>query len=140
MTKPSVILVREWEQQMSSSGCCGRLEGDFLFTRGGSYFPERRREMEGAGALYQALRAEFGEAVEVRVVDPRNWLSLLPILMRDFRRFGVPFRSRWATLSRMTVNAAIVNGRLLSRGAWPDLERVAAALSEGMPAPQSAEL
>lgn len=136
MTRPSVILVREWEQQMSSSGCCGRLEGDFLNVGGTPCFLERRREMEGAGALYRALRGEFGEAIELRVVDPRNWLSLLPILIRDFLRFDVTLRSGWATLTGMTVNAAVVNGRLLSRGPWPDLDQVVRAVAQGIPSSQ----
>lgn len=92
--------------------------------------------MEGAGALYRALRGEFGEAIELRVVDPRNWLSLLPILIRDFLRFDVTLRSGWATLTGMTVNAAVVNGRLLSRGPWPDLDQVVRAVAQGIPSSQ----
>jgi len=86
--------------------------------------------MEGAGALYQALKAEFGETIEIRVVDPRNWLSLLPVLISDFRRLGISFRSACPTLTGTTVNASVVNGRLLSRGAWPDLGHVARAPGE----------
>jgi hypothetical protein len=48
--RPSVILVREWEQQLSSSGCCGRIEGDFLSKPGGQpTFPERRAAVEAMG-------------------------------------------------------------------------------------------
>jgi len=55
--RPSIILVREWEQQLSSSGCCGRIEGDFLHfgTEAERPFQERRSAMECAGTLYRAL-------------------------------------------------------------------------------------
>lgn len=116
----SVILVREWEGQMSSSGCCGRLEGDFLNRRGKPCFPERRRDMEAAGVLYQALRQAGG--VEVHVVDPRNLLALIPCLIRDFYRHGVGARDALRTLFGLSVTSVVVNGRLVSRGRWPTAE------------------
>lgn len=131
MVKPSVLFVREWEQQMSSSGCCGRLEGDFLNWNGSSCFPERRRIMEEAGSVYREIREKYGDTVELRIVDPRNWPALLPILVRDFRRHHVPIREALKTLTGLTVNALVVNGRLVSQGDWPDQERVAGVLSEG---------
>jgi len=125
-----VILVREWEQQMSSSGCCGRLEGDLLaWGEGGERcFPERRRTMEAMGPLYRALRERYGDAVEIRVVDPRNLVSLLPTLMTDFRRYGVGLVDALRTLFGISVETVIVNGRIVSRGAWPEPERVWARL------------
>jgi len=130
---PSLILVREWEQQMSSSGCCGRLEGDLLDWGGERCFPERRALMEGAGTLYRAARRAFGEEVEIRVVDPRNMVSLLPILLRDFRRHRVPLRQALRTLAGLGVNSVVVNGRLLSRGPWPDRREVCLALGTALP-------
>ena len=68
--RPSVILIREWETQMSSSGCCGRLEGDFLVQQGGERcFPERRSAMEAMGPLYRDLRTRYGDALEITVAD-----------------------------------------------------------------------
>ena len=67
--RPSVLLIREWEQQMSSSGCCGRLEGDFLAPRGERCFPERRSVMEAMGPLYRDLRSQYGDEVEINVVE-----------------------------------------------------------------------
>ncbi|MEX1258980.1 MAG: hypothetical protein WEG36_15400 [Gemmatimonadota bacterium] len=128
MMRPSVILVREWEQQMSSSGCCGRLEGDFLSWNGETCFPERRREMEKAGSVYREVRKRLGESVDLRVVDPRNWISLLPILLRDFRRYRVPPREWLRTIGGLKVNAVVVNGRLIASGEWPDPAVLAAAL------------
>ncbi|MDX1567836.1 MAG: hypothetical protein R3223_08540, partial [Longimicrobiales bacterium] len=110
--KPSVIFVREWDQQMSSSGCCGRVEGDFLGT--GTVrervFAERRECMEDVGVLYRALRHRFGEEVEIRILDPRNLLSLIPILWQEGRRHGVPVGETLRSLLRLSVNMVIVNG------------------------------
>ena len=120
-TRPSVIFVREWDQQLSSSGCCGRVEGDFLGT--GTVrervFSERRECMQDVGVLYRALRDEFGEDVEIRVLDPRNLVSLVPILWGEGRRHGVPVPERLATVLRVSVNMLIVNGRIVARGGWP---------------------
>lgn len=129
--RPSVILVREWEQQMSSSGCCGRLEGDVLLWRGERCFPERRAHMESAGGLYRAIQERFGDTVQVHVVDPRNLPGLLPMLLRDFWRHRVPARTALRTLSAMTVTTVVVNGRLFSSGGWPPAGLLCDALSDG---------
>lgn len=131
--RPSVLLVREWEQQMSSSGCCGRLEGDFLAPGGERCFPERRNIMEAMGPLYQALRTTYGDAVDVRVVDPRNFPTLLTLLVRDWRAHGVGLRDIARTMGRMSVTSVIVNGRLIARGAWPSFGTVRDALGPDVP-------
>ncbi len=122
----SLLLIREWEQQMSSSGCCGRLEGDLLsWSRDGQRcFPERRRVMEGAGALYREVQELYGKSVEIRIVDPRNPLSLLPLLLRDFRRYGVGVFPALRTLFGISVASVVVNGRLVSRGEWPEASKL----------------
>lgn len=124
---PSVLLIREWEGQTSGSGCCGRLEGDLPFCEQQTLAPERRAVMERMGPLYQALRKRFGSSIELEVVDPRN-VSLLFLLVRDFRRYGVGFGSALRTLARIPVQAVVVNGRIVARGEWPDPEEVARML------------
>ncbi len=123
--KPSVVLVREWEQQMSGSGCCGRLEGDVLGGAGGErVFAERRAIMEAMGPLYRRLRGRFGDDLDLLVVDPRNQISLIPRLVRDFRRYGVGWREAARTLRDLSTSTVVVNGRLFARGAWPPAEAV----------------
>ena len=118
--RPSVILIREWEMQMSSSGCCGRLEGDFLVHRGERCFPERRVVMESMGPLYRDLRSRYGTALEINVVDPRNLISLIALFVRDARAHRVGIMDALGTLLRLKVNTVVVNGRLLARGRWPE--------------------
>jgi len=129
---PSVILIREWEQQMSSSGCCGRLEGDFLRSEGEPVFPERREAMESMGSLYRAVRERFGDAVELHVVDPRSWPTLLTLLVRDVRRQDVGIGEFFRTLLRLPVRGVIVNGRLVARNEWPPKEVVFEAVEEAL--------
>jgi hypothetical protein len=127
--RPSVILVREWEQQLSSSGCCGRIEGDFLSKPGGQpSFPERRAAVEAMGPLYRGLRERYGDTIDLQVADPRSFITLIPLLVRDFRRHRVGLRTAIRTLTRTPVTGVIVNGELIATGAWPPLEDVAEAI------------
>ena len=116
----SVILVREWEQQMSSSGCCGRIEGDMLDAGGARVFAERRAIMEAMGPLYRALKETAGERVEIMVIDPRNQISLLPRLFRDFWRYRTGLGAALTTLRDLSQQTVVVNGRIFARGYWPD--------------------
>jgi len=123
MAKPHVILIREWEQQLTGSGCCGKLEGDVVVCPEGRVFAERRAVMERMGAVYQAIKSRFGEAVEIDVVDPRN-AGLFFILLGDFRAFRVGFRDALATLFRIPKQAVIVNGRIADLTEFPDPRRI----------------
>jgi len=124
---PSVILIREWEAQVSGSGCCGRLEGDFLQCESQPVAAERRAVMERMGPLYTSLRQRFGDTAVIDVVDPRN-VTLLFMLLRDFFAFRVGFLEALRTLARIPIQAVVVNGRIVARGEWPAFEVVAAVI------------
>ncbi len=132
-TRPSVILIREWEEQLSGSGCCGRVEGDFLTSKGEPIFRERRACMEAMAPLSRALRERFGDTIELQVVDPRNSF-LVFLLLRDFWAFRVGLVEALKTIGRIPIQAVIVNGRLLSRGEWPDPIEVVQILEEAISA------
>jgi hypothetical protein len=132
-TRPSVILVREWEEQLSGSGCCGRVEGDFLTSRGQPTFRERRAGMEAMAPLSRTLRERFGDAIELQVVDPRNSF-LMFLLLRDCWAFRVGFVEALKTIGRLPVQAVVVNGRLIARGEWPDPLEVVQLLEEAISA------
>ena len=126
----SVILVRESEQQLTGSGCCGRLEGGFVKRPNGeSIFAEQRAIMEEMGPLYRGLRQRYGDGVELQVLDPRN-SSLIVMLIRDFWRYRVGLREALRTLFRIPVQAVVVNGRLIARGCWPELQEVASIVDQ----------
>lgn len=127
-----MILIREWEQQMSSSGCCGRLEGDVLLQQGVRCFPERRETMEEMGPLYRALRERWADEIDVHVVDPRNLPTLLGLLSRDVRAGRVGLLRALRTLFGVSVTSVVVDGRIVSRGRWPTADEVEAALGLGV--------
>jgi hypothetical protein len=132
-TRPSVILIREWEEQLSGSGCCGRVEGDFLTRQGEPVFRERRACMEAMGPLSRTLRERFSDAIELQVVDPRN-PALVFLLLRDFWAFRVGLIEALRTTAGLPIQAVVVNGRLLSRGEWPDPFKVVQILEEAISA------
>ena len=132
-TRPSVILIREWEAQLSGSGCCGRLEGDFLAREGEPVFRERRACMEAMAPLSRTLRERFGDAIELQVVDPRNPV-LLFLLLRDFWAFRVGLVEALKTIGGLPIQAVVLNGQLLSRGEWPDPLEVVEILEEAISA------
>ncbi|MBI4520290.1 MAG: hypothetical protein HY701_05605 [Gemmatimonadetes bacterium] len=130
--RPRVLFIREWEQQMSSSGCCGRLEGDLLLCgeNGERVFAERRRVMEALGPLYRAVQERYGDAVEREIVDPRNLLALAGRLLSDFLRYRVGLRAAVRTLAGLSATCVIINGRLFARGEWPTPHRLIAHLDQ----------
>lgn len=130
MARHRVMLVRQWDQQLGGSGCCGRLDADAVR----SVNPEQdnpfaycRPDMERMGAVYTALRERFTEAeVEITVVDPRNTAWLLPAVWRDARRRGLSVRDTLRQINAATRPCALVcDGLVLSTDAAP-YEAVAA--------------
>ncbi|SFQ71430.1 hypothetical protein SAMN05421810_11450 [Amycolatopsis arida] len=115
MARHRVLLVREWDEQLSGSGCCGRLGSEAISTvreRAADPYAHTRAGMARAGAVYRALREAFGEdRLDVAVVDPRNTVWLLPAVWRDARRRGL---SPWVALRRL--NAATTAGALVCDG------------------------
>jgi hypothetical protein len=122
-----LILVREIDQQMSGSGCCGRVEGDLTGWVGGKtrcFFPRRREMMDRFGALYRRVREEFGEQVRITVIDPRNQISFLPLVLRDAVRYRVPPLTALRTAVSASVCSGVFDGRILFRGEVPTPQEV----------------
>jgi hypothetical protein len=87
--------------------------------------------MEAMAPLSLTLRERFGDAIELQVVDPRNTF-LIFLLLRDFWAFRVGFFEALKTTARIPILAVIVNGRLVSRGEWPDPLEVVQILEDAM--------
>lgn len=132
-----VLLVREWDEQMSGSGCCGRIGGlGTEFCHPEDFVPVRER-MEAMGGVYRALRVALPDA-DVTVVDPRNWAWLVPAVVRDARRSGLSWPAAVREVVRATTPASIVvDGVVVCQGGVPDpADAVRAVLTclETMPA------
>jgi hypothetical protein len=124
-TRHRVLLVREWDQQVGGSGCCGRLNGaavGALCANADSPYARSRADMETVGRIYTALRDRFdADRVELTVVDPRNSIWLLPAIWRDGRRRGLPVTSRPRQLSRGTAPCTVVcDGLVVAQDATPE--------------------
>jgi len=116
-----VLLVRDWDEQTTGSGCCGRLGGGTTELAGACDFTETRVLMEQMGAIYRALRAELPrEVCDVQIVDARNLTFLYPGLYRSARRRG---RTRGEALRAIAAGvrqgAIIVDGVTVSAGDPP---------------------
>lgn len=133
-----VILVREWDVQMGSSGCCGRLGGlDSEFCAPSEVNARARQNMEAMGAVYRALLAEFGdERLDLTVIDPRNTAAIVPMLYRDARRRGMTRREAWRQVRAGTATGAVVlDGKVLSARGVPSPDAAVAAVRDELAAP-----
>ncbi len=115
-----LLFIRETDQQITGSNCCGKLEGENACPRGEYLFPENRAVMESVGRLYRAVKERFSEDdVEVEMVDPRNQIYLVPRLIRDALRFRLPLSEALRTLFTFSIPSIIINGRLVYSGELP---------------------
>jgi hypothetical protein len=87
--------------------------------------------MEAMAPLSRTLRERFGDAIELQVLDPRNSF-LFFLILRDCWAFRVGFVEALKTIGRLPIQAVVVNGRLISRGEWPDPAEVVEILEEAM--------
>ena len=134
--KPRVILIRESPETLTCSNCAGTLEGIDAF--GSREIPDYamiRSIMDRVGELYLALRREFDHSVEIDVVDPRNGLYLIPVLLGDYRRYRPPLGPFLKTLFLgISPASVIVNGIALHVGGLPTpdllVEEVGSILEE----------
>lgn len=131
VSRPRVLLVREWDSQHSGSGCCGRLGGEACDVGDASTYAHTRHQMEEMGEIYRALRQEFGDRIDVTVVDPRNTIWIVPSIYRDARRAGASRRQAAHAVRRgVSYAAVVVDGRVVSDGHVPTPATVVAAVRD----------
>lgn len=128
--RPRVLLVRQWDQQVGGSGCCGRFSSvaaESVCSTGKDPYAHARVDMEVMGAVYHALRDRFADhEVELTVVDPRNTAWLVPAIWRDARRRGMSRRDALRQVHRATSPCAIVcDGLVLATDVADPQEAVA---------------
>ena len=125
-----IILVREWDSQTSSSGCCGKLGGEQTELGDPDTFKHNREEMEKMGRVYRALRENlFDEEVEMTVVDPRNMVWLIPSVLKDARRRGLSIGETLKQINKgVSYNAVILDGKVLFSGHVPEPDEAVSAV------------
>jgi hypothetical protein len=120
--RPSVILIREMDEQISGGRCTCRARNE-LFRSRDPAFAERRAVMERMGELYRMLRYRFQKAIDIQIVDPRN-VALPFLLVSEFVAHGIGFREALRTLFRLPPHAVLVNGRIVDRTGAPDIPAI----------------
>lgn len=138
-----LLLVREWDEQASGSGCCGRLGSETVGTLTGNTggeapYARTRADMEGFGAVYRALRARYHEnELEMTVVDPRNAVWLAPTIWFDARNRGLSRRAAMRQVLGGTASRALVcDGVVLHAGDVPDPEEAVTAVEHDLSVPR----
>jgi len=136
--RPRLLLVRQWDQQVGGSGCCGRFSSvaaESVCSTGEDPYAHARVDMEVMGAVYRALRERFAEdEVEVTVVDPRNTAWLVPAVWRDARRRGLSRRDALRQVHRVTSPCAVVCDGLVLATDVADPEEAVAAVEADLAA------
>lgn len=119
-----VLLVRDWDEQTTGSGCCGRLGSATSEFGCATDFAPARELMERMGAIYRALRAELPpERCDIQVVDARNITFLYPSLYLAARRRGLGRRQALGQVSQgVRQGAIIVDGITVSAGDPPPVD------------------
>ena len=130
------MLVRQWDQQVGGSGCCGRFgstAATSLCAAGDDPYAHARVDMEAMGRVYRALRERYpADEVEITVVDPRNTAWLLPAVWRDARRRGLSRRAALRQLHRATAPSVVVcDGQVVATDP-PDAATAVAAVAEDL--------
>jgi hypothetical protein len=125
--RPSVILIRELDEQTTGARCVGRTQKE-LFRSRDPVFAERRAIMERMGELYRMLRYRFQQSIDLQIVDPRN-VTLPFILMGEFRAHRVGLREALRTLTRMPPHAVLLNGRIVDATPAPDIPAIVALVA-----------
>ena len=136
----SVVLIRENAEQLTGSGCCGKLEGDDSLLDCRELFRHTRLDQEALGRLHRAVRAFYPpEKVSLETVDPRNQFYLIPKLTRDVWRYRPGFWAGLRTFLQLySLPAVIVNGQVISRRHHPvDADTLCHRIAEllGTPCP-----
>ncbi len=113
----SLIFVRERPEQLTWSGCCGKLEGDNV----GAEFAEVGCTSAQVGPLY--LSAQEIDGVQAQILDPRNPFALWWHLVGDALRHGVgPGPLLRAICLATPVPSVFLDGRMLWGGVLPTAE------------------
>lgn len=142
-----LILVRQNDPELSGSmGACCRVGQDDLRWRPVPHaFPERWEAQHGFGKLYSTLRERFGDRVQFTIIEPRNVISFIPLVVRDAIRFRVPLGAALRAVASTSNATGVLNGRVIYQGKAPSpseaVDLVARALREDRtPAPRRREV
>lgn len=115
MPKHSILIIREQGEMVTA--CCVPLDGGFVNELNGTdIFKSCQVQIQSTAELYKILSKDKDDHTEIIVVDPRNYVYILPKLIKDVIRFRVPLLEALKTIFLYRMPAVIVNGYLISSG------------------------
>ncbi|OEF99600.1 hypothetical protein BHF71_08230 [Vulcanibacillus modesticaldus] len=115
MSKDSIIIVREQDELIAA--CCVPFEGEFVREVGKeNLFSNQNDIIQSTGELYQRLKGQYGDLINLDVVDPRNHAYLFPRLVKDIFKYRVSLWQALKTIFALRSPAVVCNGRLISSG------------------------
>lgn len=89
-------------------------------------YGEIRESAVECGRLHRELRERYGEEeVEIIQIEPKDYIFVLPRVIKDIIKRREPFISSIRTLLLWhAVPAVIVNGRVIGNGKVPDIREI----------------
>lgn len=89
-------------------------------------YREIRESAGECGRLHREIRARFGEdEVEIIQIEPKDYLYVMPRVLREILKRGQPFMPSTRTLFLWhPVPAVIVNGKTVSSGGVPSVDDI----------------
>jgi hypothetical protein len=99
----------------------------------GKLFEERRQIMEEMGKLYRDLRDQYGEHIQLEILDPRNLISFVMILVREKYKRGLSWLTVMRSLTKgLHTMAVLVNGEIVCVGRIPKVTDVKPYLKQAI--------
>lgn len=134
-----LILVREGDPEITGSvGCCCRVSRDDIrWSSSDRNRPEPAEAITRFGELYRALRQAFGNQLEITVLDPRNVIAFVPLVIRDAIRYRVPLGSALRAVSGTSFATGVLDGRLVYSGVAPSPAEILRLVADRIGTPPS---
>lgn len=114
MHKNSVLIIREQDEIVTA--CCIPFDGQFIQELGKEdLYIGLSETINSTGKLYKQLVEEFGDSINIDIVDSRNYAYIIPRIIKDAIRYRVPIVQA-SELLALKIPAIICNGRLIANG------------------------
>lgn len=128
-----LILVRAGSPETAGCGCCGAVRRDDV-RWGPSTGTSADLDPATArfGELYRTLRETFRDRLEITVLDPRNVVAYVPLVLRDAIRHRVPLRAALRAMGAASFATGVLDGRLVYSGVAPPTEEVVRLVSASL--------
>lgn len=111
----SILFIRETQEQITGSDCCGVLRGEFNRENGLPLFQDTLEKNKILNELGDYLYQKYHPGFEIKYIDPRNQMYLIPKLIKDVFIYKPSFKDSLKTIFQFfNCPAIIVNGCVIN--------------------------